>query len=181
MLVVECLRYRGVSRKGPAHCLIDGLGIIAWALLRRDVARAAARSDGAVGRWVIWLVFAFMLVEGWRKYRATQTIWAALAADRFGGRSMPLAPAIEAFARERAAVRSAAARSGWPEMLNAGVPLPDALDQCPGLLPRYAVPTVRVGYEAGTLAHAPAPGRHGPRPRRADSGCRCKANSPICF
>ena len=39
-------------------------------------------------------------------------------------------------------------------MLEAGVPLPDALDQCPGLLPRYAAPMIRVGYETGTLAHA---------------------------
>jgi len=34
------------------------------------------------------------------------------------------------------------------------VPLPDALDYCPGLLPRYATPMIRVGYETGTLAHA---------------------------
>jgi type II secretory pathway component PulF len=34
------------------------------------------------------------------------------------------------------------------------VPLPEALDQCPGLLPRYAVPTIRVGCESGTLAQA---------------------------
>ncbi len=66
---------------------------------------------------------------------------------------MPLAPAIEAFARERGGSFSRRARR-LAEMLEAGVPLPDALDQCPGLLPRYAAPMIRVGYETGTLAHA---------------------------
>ena len=66
---------------------------------------------------------------------------------------MPLAPAVEAFARERGGVFGPCAR--WlAELLAAGVPLPDALDRCPGLLPRYALPMIRVGYETGTLAPA---------------------------
>ena len=66
---------------------------------------------------------------------------------------MPLAPAIEAFARERGGSFGWRARR-LADLLNAGVPLPDALDQCPGLLPRYATPAIRVGYETGTLGRA---------------------------
>ncbi len=102
---------------------------------------------------IAWIIVTFMLVEGSRKYRATRQhglLWLlTVSAERW----MPLVPAIEAFAQERGGFFSRRARR-LADMLKAGVPLPDALDQCPGLLPRYAAPTIRVGYETGTLAHA---------------------------
>ncbi len=66
---------------------------------------------------------------------------------------MPLTPAIEAFARERRGSYGRQAKR-LAALLDSGVPLPDALDRCPGLLPAYAAPMVRVGCETGTLAAA---------------------------
>lgn len=98
-----------------------------------------------------WAAVVFVIVEGFRKYRATRQyglLWLlTVSAERF----MPLVPAIEAFAREHRGLFSRRAKM-LAEMLNAGVSLPDALDNCPNLLPRYAVPLVRVGCETGTLA-----------------------------
>ena len=102
---------------------------------------------------IAWIVLIFVIVEGSRKYRATRQYGLLWLLTVSAERSMPLAPAIEAFARERGGSFSRRAKR-LAEMLNAGVPLPDALDQCPGLLPRYATPTIRVGYETGTLARA---------------------------
>ncbi len=100
-----------------------------------------------------WAVAIYVLVEGVRSYRSTQQyglLWLlAVSAER----PMPLTPAIEAFARERRGLHSQRAKR-LAALLNAGVPLPDALDRCPGLLPTHAVPMVRVGYETGTLAAA---------------------------
>ena len=100
-----------------------------------------------------WVVLIFLLIEGSRKYWATQQhglLWLlTISAER----DMPLIPAVEAFARERGGSFSLRA-SQLAGMLKAGMPLPDALDRCPGLLPRYAAPTIRVGYETGTLAQA---------------------------
>jgi hypothetical protein len=102
---------------------------------------------------VAWAILPFVIVEGVQKYRSTRQyglLWLlTVSAERF----MPLAPAIEAFARERRGSFSRRARR-LAEMLKAGVALPDALDGCPGLLPRYAVPTIRIGCETGTLAPA---------------------------
>ena len=100
-----------------------------------------------------WFILAFVLIEGSRKYRATQQhglLWLLTVSAE---RSMPLVPAIEAFARERRGRFSRSARR-LAAMLNAGVPLPDAFERCPGLLPRYAAPMIRVGSETGTLAQA---------------------------
>ena len=100
-----------------------------------------------------WLLLAFVVVDTLRKHRASQQrgfLWLlTVSAERM----MPLAPAVEAFARERGR-RFRRKAKHLAEMLKAGVPLPDALDRCPGLLPRYAVPMIRVGHETGTLAQA---------------------------
>jgi general secretion pathway protein F len=102
---------------------------------------------------VVWIILVFALVEGSRKYLATQQhglLWLLTVSTE---RSMPLGPAVEALAQERGGSFSRRARR-LAELLDAGVALPDALDQCPGLLPRYAAPTIRVGAETGTLAEA---------------------------
>jgi len=67
-------------------------------------------------------------------------------------RLIPLVPAIEALAREGG---SLAGRARYlAAMLRAGVPLPEALQRVPGLLPYGALPLIRVGYESGALAAA---------------------------
>ena len=101
----------------------------------------------------VWLIAAFVIVEMARRYRAAQQyalLWQLVIAAE---RSMPLSPAVAAFARERGGDFSRRTRR-LAEMLNAGVPLPDALQRIGGLLPPYAVSMVRVGAESGALAPA---------------------------
>jgi type II secretory pathway component PulF len=141
---------------GSPTSLLRGIGIflvvvgrIIIALLLFLVFAVLMGPVGIIG----WLVLTFVIIEGTRKYRATRQyglLWLlTVSAERF----MPLAPAIEAFAMERGGAFSRRAKQ-LAKMLHDGVPLPDALDQCPGLLPPYAVPMVRVGFQTGTLAPA---------------------------
>ncbi len=95
----------------------------------------------------------FVLIEGWRARRASQQsalLWLLVISIE---RSMPLVPAIEAFAAEEGGLFAARARrlAGW---LAAGEPLPVALGLCPRVLPAYALPMIRVGSQAGGLAAA---------------------------
>lgn len=102
---------------------------------------------------VAWVILVFVLIDGSKKYTASRQyglLWLLTVAAE---RSMPLTPAIEAFSRERGDSFGRKARY-LVTLLNAGVPLPTALERCPGLLPRYAIPTVRVGFDTGTLAQA---------------------------
>ncbi len=96
---------------------------------------------------------AFVLIEGLRARRASQRaalLWLLAVSTE---RSIPLVPAIEAFAVEQGGLFAARARrlAAW---LASGNSLPDALELCPGLLPVYALPMIRVGSRAGALAAA---------------------------
>jgi type II secretory pathway component PulF len=102
---------------------------------------------------IAWLVLLFVVFEGRRKHRAARQYGLLWLLTVSAERSMPLAPAVEAFAKEREGTFGRMTRR-LAEMIKAGMPLPDALDRCPRVLPRYAVPMVRVGCETGTLASA---------------------------
>ena len=103
----------------------------------------------------IVLMFAGAIASAVLFARRTSTqqeslLWAlAIAAER----SMPLAPAALAFADQfngsfRARVQLLAS------LLNDGHPLPEALDQVPGLFTREADVLVRTGWSTGTLARS---------------------------
>jgi type II secretory pathway component PulF len=96
-------------------------------------------------------VAVFLLT--WRRRqiaRESALLWAlAAAAERF----IPLVPAIEAFADEHRGMWSRRARY-LAHMLRLGVPLPEAVQRSPGVIPREAAPLVRIGYESGNLAPA---------------------------
>ncbi|MBN1590152.1 MAG: type II secretion system F family protein [Pirellulales bacterium] len=102
---------------------------------------------------IVSCLLAFVIVDVVRRHWATRQrglLWMLTVSAE---RSLPLGPAVEAFARERGGWH---ARHAWQlaAMLNAGAPLPEALERCPGLLPRYVVPPIRVGCETGALAQA---------------------------
>ncbi len=85
-----------------------------------------------------------------RTSRQYALLWLlAVAAERL----IPLVPVVEAFARERGGPFAGRARQ-LAGMLKAGVPLPDALQRLPGLLPAEVLPAIHVGYESGALAAA---------------------------
>jgi type II secretory pathway component PulF len=98
-------------------------------------------------------VLVFAGIECFRKYRASQQnalLWLLVISAE---RSMPLGPAIEAFAAEQGGSFAWRARR-LAELLAAGTPLPDALELCPRLLPVYTLPMIRVGSQSGALAPA---------------------------
>jgi type II secretory pathway component PulF len=100
-----------------------------------------------------WCVAIFVIVEGVRKHRASQQyalLWLVCVSIE---RSMPLVPAIEAFAREGFGLFRWRARQ-LAEMLKAGVPFPDALEECRDVLPPYVLPMIRVGWGSDALASA---------------------------
>lgn len=79
--------------------------------------------------------------------RRTQLLWVLAVGTEHG---FPLADEIQAFAR-----------TAWPrtqqrlrmvaDRLYSGIPLSEALEEVPGLVPRFAVTAARVGEETGTL------------------------------
>lgn len=146
-------RWRSPAFRAKVRTLaITLLIILGWATIPPLV---FALFLALMGLWglILFFAFIFVLIEGGRKYRATQQYGLLWLLTVSAERSMLLAPAIEAFARERGGAFSRRAKR-VAEMLKAGVPLPDALEQCPGLLPRYATPAIRVGCETGALAQA---------------------------
>jgi protein transport protein HofC len=99
---------------------------------------------------LIVLVVGFLVFHRWWTARQHALLWTmAVAAERL----IPLGPAIRAFAAERSGVLAHRAAQ-LADMLEAGVPLPIALDSVPSLLPAEARAKIRVGHETGALAAA---------------------------
>ena len=102
---------------------------------------------------VLFIAVAAVMAETLVKHRLSRQyalLWLlTVAAERL----IPLVPAIEAFAREGGGLFAGRARY-LAAMIRAGVPLPEALQRVPGLLPRDVLPVIRVGYESGALAAA---------------------------
>ncbi len=102
---------------------------------------------------IIWIALLFAMIEITRRHRESQQyalLWLLTVAAE---RSMPLAPVVEAFAREQRGSIGRRARR-LAEMLGAGVPLPEALQRVGDLLPRRAQSIIRVGCDSGALALA---------------------------
>lgn len=144
---VSLASFREAFRGVGGYLIGVGFAVVVIALFLLFV--AVMGSLGIIG----WFLLAFVIIEAARKYRATRQyglLWLlTISAERL----MPLGPAIEAFADERGGWHSRRARR-LARLLDSGVSLPDALELCPGLLPPYSVPLIRVGYETGTLAAA---------------------------
>ncbi len=104
--------------------------------------------------WLLWwLAVVWVLIDGLRMRRAAQQnalLWLlCVSAERF----MPLAPAVAAFARERGGSFGRRVRR-LAEMIETGVPLPEALAQAGRIVPPLALSTVSVGWQSGALAPA---------------------------
>ena len=85
-------------------------------------------------------------------YRSEQNalLWSlAIAAEKM----IPLAPTIAAFARESTGQMADKARK-LARLLESGVPLPEAIDRVPGILPARVLPMIRVGCDSGVLAQS---------------------------
>ncbi len=101
--------------------------------------------------WIVLLATVFIVVEILRqnsKSKQNALLWSlAIAAEK----GIPLVPALEAFA-QRGGGRMADKARMLAQLLNAGCPLPVAIDHVPGIVPEKLLPMIRVGYESGELA-----------------------------
>lgn len=92
---------------------------------------------------------AYML---WQSRRRTQDAFLAFLAVSIE-RGVPLAPAIEAFARDQGGSMGRRARQA-ADLLRAGWSLPDVLQHVGGLVPQKSLVLINVGQQTGSLAPA---------------------------
>jgi protein transport protein HofC len=147
LLVV--LRLLGNSKTPDGDVGHRLLVVGAWTLIAIGLVGVATVGLGVFPGFVALVVLGMVF---YRRRRSEQQafLWAlTVAAERM----MPLVPVVEAFAEERWGWRRSRARQ-LAELLRAGTPLPQALRQCPGLVPPEALVTIKVGHQSGTLAAA---------------------------
>jgi type II secretory pathway component PulF len=140
---------RDPLRDDPVNLIVTTVG---WALI---VVGLVWPLVGLLGVFSIlgFFIAVFVLIEGLRMRRASQQnalLWLLTVSAE---RSMPLGPALDALSRERGGGFGRRTKR-LAELLAAGAPLPDALDLCPGLLPAYTLPMIRIGSQTGALADA---------------------------
>jgi type II secretory pathway component PulF len=142
---VHCTR-REPTAKGPDP--VD-LGVVGWVLIGSGLVAATIWLLGGLVGLIAFAVLGMVVVRHRQAQQYALLSVLAIAARR----SMPLAPAIEAFADERGGVLGWRARR-LALLLRSGSTLPDALERTPGLVARQALVAIRVGQEAGVLAEA---------------------------
>jgi general secretion pathway protein F len=103
---------------------------------------------------ILWLAMLAAIISiAYSMQVATQRYAMLALVGAAAERSMPLETAFAAFGAER---------GGWMRrrameiagLLESAVPLPEALEAVPGVLPPETVPMISVGYENGSLAPA---------------------------
>ncbi len=139
LVVVGCLSEsdRPLSRSfGRLFFIVLGWVFIAFGLL------VALNVLGMLVLIIVALVFRRL-----RRARQQALLWTlAVAAER----SIPLVPAIEAFADERSGPARQETRV-LARLLKAGTPLPDALSIVGGMVPEEAIVPIQVGQDLGAL------------------------------
>lgn len=90
-----------------------------------------------------------IVVGGISSQQASLLWMLAVAAEK----KMPIVEEIDALAEDAKGVQRRRLRD-LSDMLRAGIPLPEAVENIPGLLPAQATFAIRVGSETGTLGQA---------------------------
>ena len=153
LAVVAFLRQARTKETLPSRVSLGSIvSAVGSALIAAAILAAFIVFLGPLG--LVWSVIAVLvLIESLHRYPASQQnalLWLLVVSAE---RQMPLGPAIEAFARERGGLFGRRARR-LAKLLDMGISLPEALDFCPGLLPAYALPVIRLGCQSGALATA---------------------------
>ena len=99
---------------------------------------------GALFSWILSLV-QMLFFERWGLAQALAVVRALQASVE---RQAPATPVLEALADELGQKRRRELQHLSSELL-AGVPVPEALDACPGLLPEEVLACLRAGYATG--------------------------------
>ncbi|MHB1036498.1 MAG: type II secretion system F family protein [Pirellulales bacterium] len=137
------------SFSDPAHTLfmIIGWGLIVVGVIVANVILLAGFSLLPL---IVFLVVLGIMINWHWAAQQNALLWVLIVTTE---RLIPLASAVEAFAYERGG-RFGRRAAALAYLLQDGVPLPEALERLPGLLPPSAVLAVRLGYETGALAPA---------------------------
>ncbi len=150
-LLVKSLRFRDLCRTFFERicALLSALCVVFLAVILLLAFLAGANILG----FVLWAVL-IVTIEQWMRKRwavhQNALLWLLTVSAE---RSMPLVPAVEAFAKERGG-RFGRLAQRLAAMLKAGDSLPDAVCRCRGVLPADAVPMIRIGCDAGDLPRA---------------------------
>jgi type II secretory pathway component PulF len=106
------------------------------------------------GLGIVWIVsLAAIIAMAYGKQAASQQYAMLALVGAAVERAMPLVEVFAAFGQERGGWMQRRTRK-IAQLLMEGVPLTEAVEKVPGVLPPEAVPLVRVGYETGTLPFA---------------------------
>lgn len=127
--------------------MLSFLSVVCWAFIIMGIL-ATIFSPAAFFSILLWIVVFIVVVETVRQHRRAQQqalLWAmAVSAEK----QIPIVSTIEIFARRRSGLINRKA-GRLTELLKSGVPLPDALEKIPGVLPARLMPVIRAGYESG--------------------------------
>lgn len=97
------------------------------------------------------LVITFLIMSAHKKKRQGHLLWLLAIAVQKG---IPLADEVEAHAKAISATSSRRQIHELAELLREGMPLAEALNQLPGLVPRYAIVSASIGAETGKLGQS---------------------------
>jgi type II secretory pathway component PulF len=120
-----------------------------WVLILTSLVMASFRLVGGV-IGVLGIVVLGVVAHRSRQAEWLSLLWTlAVAVER----GLPIVPAVEALAAEEGWA------GGWrarrvADLLRAGWPLPDALQQVRGTMPRESLMAIRVGHESGAIGPA---------------------------
>jgi protein transport protein HofC len=129
--------------------LRQGMRLGAWVtMITATVVASVALLGGVI--YVVGVVVLLMIFQRSRSTRYQSILWSLTVAAE---RGLPLVPALDAVAEEQGPL------GGWrahrlARLLEAGWPLPDALEQVRGPIPREMLVAIRVGCEAGAPGEA---------------------------
>jgi type II secretory pathway component PulF len=149
VLVAVRMIYSRVGGHGDDQVRL-ALRVMGWVMLAVGLLAAMQLLMGqtfGVLFWIIVLLAIGNMAHRYRQSEKTALLWIlAIAAER----QMPLVPSVEAFASEWGGMFGRHVQN-LAAALGAGVPLPDALDRQPALLPGEARVAARMGVESGML------------------------------
>jgi type II secretory pathway component PulF len=155
------LRILSAQQKIADNKIYRRVSYICWAVIAVGIAGIIFTTSGELIGMALFIAVivaviaiasnfaASAMLRPHRRSRQNALLWAmAVAVEK----NIPLVPAIEAFAQGGGIFNANAARLA--RLLRSGAALPDALDQCPEILPAKTLLAIRVGYESGSLAGA---------------------------
>ncbi|MGA2065476.1 MAG: type II secretion system F family protein [Thermoguttaceae bacterium] len=147
LVAVRLMGGPATQPKGALRFLLETMG---WGLLVLGVTASIFTGPvNVIGLMTLGIVVLLIRERGAAVAQQAMLRLLTVSAER----SIPLAPAVEALAREQGGHARRRARQ-FAQLIARGVPLPEAVAGVPGLLPAAGAPMMAVGYQTGRFAAA---------------------------